>query len=253
MRKILLGLALLGACGTDIEPIAPDATATAKVTWYQDVAPVVSKHCMSCHQDGGIAPFALTDYDSARMNAQRMLDQIDQGAMPPFGAREESDCTPRFGWVDDPRLSATEKQLLHDWLDQGARDGHGRRRPAAAEHRRCPASRRRSSRRPASRRAAIATSSSATCSIRSRPARGSPACRCAPASPRSFTTSCSPRCSPARAQDALVAAHPDRPAVRLQHDHAARRSRRQHLDARQPADGDARPTSRCRCSRARSS
>jgi len=123
MRKTLLCLALLGACGTDIEPIAPDATATSKVTWFQDVAPVVSKHCMSCHQAGGIAPFALTDYDSARMNAQRMLTQIDQGSMPPYGAREEADCTPRFGWVDDPRLSATEKQLLHDWLDQGLEMG----------------------------------------------------------------------------------------------------------------------------------
>ena len=123
MRQTLLGLALLTACGTDIQALPPDATATAKLTWFQDVAPVVSKHCMSCHQDGGIAPFALTAYEDARDNAQRMLVQIDKGAMPPYGALEEPDCTPRFGWVDDPRLSATEKKLLHDWVDQGAAKG----------------------------------------------------------------------------------------------------------------------------------
>lgn len=122
MRTPLLGLALLAACGTDVEPLT-DAPTAATVTWYQDVAPIVSQHCMSCHQAGGIAPFALTDLDSARMNAHRMLDQIDAGTMPPFDAREEADCTPRFGWKDDPRLSPAEKKTLHDWLDQGLAAG----------------------------------------------------------------------------------------------------------------------------------
>lgn len=123
MRISLLGLALVAACGTDVEPLTDAPTATAQVTWYQDVAPIVSAHCMSCHQAGGIAPFALTDVESARMNVHRMLEQIDKGAMPPFDAREEADCTPRFGWKDDPRLSAAEKQTLHDWLDQGLAEG----------------------------------------------------------------------------------------------------------------------------------
>jgi len=123
MRTSLLGLALLAACGTDVEPPVPDAPAGTQVTWYQDVAPIVSTHCMSCHQDGGIAPFSLTDYESARGNIQRMLTQVDQGTMPPFDAREDAACTPRFGWKDDPRLSAAEKQTLHDWFTQGVAEG----------------------------------------------------------------------------------------------------------------------------------
>jgi len=118
---LLLLLTAAGACGTDsadpTAPTAPDAPATpvAHATWYQDVAPILSKHCMSCHQDGGIGPFSLTDPDSARDHAGSALDQVDKGEMPPFDAQEQADCTPRFGWVDDPRLTSAEKQTLHDW------------------------------------------------------------------------------------------------------------------------------------------
>jgi hypothetical protein len=74
---------------------------------------------MSCHQAGGIAPFSLTDVDSARENSMRALAKIDSGEMPPFSAREETDCTPRFNWVDDPRLTSDEKHKLHDWVTDG--------------------------------------------------------------------------------------------------------------------------------------
>ena len=118
MRLIYVSLfAVLGAaCGTedDSEP-----EQTARATWYQDVAPILAEHCMSCHQAGGIAPFALTDYDSAVENSARMMTEIGRGAMPPFDAREEADCTPRFSWVDDPRLTETEKTTLQTWIDDG--------------------------------------------------------------------------------------------------------------------------------------
>ena len=111
----LLGLV---ACGNDSE--APqEPPPVARATWYQDVAPIVAKHCMSCHTDGGIAPFALTDYDSVVENSLRMVDYIEKGLMPPFDAREEADCTPRFGWVGDPRLSDPENNTLHEWIEDG--------------------------------------------------------------------------------------------------------------------------------------
>src|SRR6187455_257521 len=106
----LLGFTTLTliACGTDVrEEDTPDDP-QPRATWYQDVAPIVAEHCMGCHQPGGIGPFDLTTYDMAFDNAGRMLDAVDKGIMPPFDAREESDCTPRFSWQDDPRLSADE-------------------------------------------------------------------------------------------------------------------------------------------------
>ncbi len=125
MRSIRLILLIgLAACGTDVSTgSTPDATPTARATWYQDVAPIAAKHCMSCHRTGGIAPFSLTDYDDARENAPMLLAPIDSGVMPPFDAREEADCTPRFGWKDDPRLSAQEIATIHAWVEDGAQPG----------------------------------------------------------------------------------------------------------------------------------
>jgi hypothetical protein len=114
---VLPGIAL-AACAADT---ADDPT--ERVTWYQDVAPIMAKHCMSCHQSGGIGPFALTDYESVRDHATLALAAIDQGVMPPFDAREEPDCTPRYGWVDDPRLGDDEKETLREWTRTGFAPG----------------------------------------------------------------------------------------------------------------------------------
>lgn len=118
IHVVFLGLGL-AACGTDEESDNPPDDPPARATWYQDVAPILANRCMTCHQDGGIAPFALTDYDSAVENSGRMVHEIERGAMPPFDAREEADCTPRFGWVDDPRLTAPEKEKLKLWIEDG--------------------------------------------------------------------------------------------------------------------------------------
>jgi len=103
-------------------------------TWHQDIAPIVADHCMSCHRAGGIAPFALTDYDSVREQAHRMLDQIERGAMPPFSARSDAECAPRYGWDGDPRLSDAEKATLQQWMASGYLLGDPSAPPPIAYH-----------------------------------------------------------------------------------------------------------------------
>src|SRR5262245_53195049 len=103
MRSVFALLALVIAVAACAESVAPD-----RVTWYRDIAPIAARHCMGCHRPDGIGPFDLTVYDVAAEYAPRMLEAIRGGVMPPFDAREEPDCTPRFGWKDDRRLSADE-------------------------------------------------------------------------------------------------------------------------------------------------
>jgi len=120
MRSIhlaLAGLAFAAACTDDSDQ--PDPGPTPRATWYQDAAPILARHCMGCHQEGGIAPFSMTEYGAAVDYSTRMMAEIEKGTMPPFDAREEADCTPRFSWVDDPRLSAAETATLKAWMEDG--------------------------------------------------------------------------------------------------------------------------------------
>lgn len=80
---------------------------------------MLSAHCNSCHVAGGIAPFPLDDYASAKARAVQMIHQVEIGAMPPFDALEEKDCTPRHDWVEDPRLSEAQKDELRSWSEHG--------------------------------------------------------------------------------------------------------------------------------------
>lgn len=121
MRRTLACFVLsIAACGGGDDGGDPPTTGP---TWYADVAPIVATHCMGCHEAGGIAPFSLTDYDDAAPIARQLLDAIDDGIMPPFDARETSDCAPRHGWKDDPRLTDAERATLHAWLDAGTPAG----------------------------------------------------------------------------------------------------------------------------------
>ena len=65
---------------------ASRAAADGDVTYAKHIAPILQKHCVSCHRAGQIAPFALTDYDDVAAWADMMLEVIDEGRMPPWHA-----------------------------------------------------------------------------------------------------------------------------------------------------------------------
>ncbi|RYZ06884.1 MAG: hypothetical protein EOO73_13915 [Myxococcales bacterium] len=97
-------------------------------TWHADIAPLVAERCAGCHQEGGIAPFSLQTYEQAKMWSPTFDAPLRAGSMPPFLARETDDCQPRFGFKDDPRLTAEQIELFKRWDDAGCPEGD----PAAA-------------------------------------------------------------------------------------------------------------------------
>jgi mono/diheme cytochrome c family protein len=121
MRRIAVLVALAACAPDDDVPDPPDPV--AKVTWYQDVGPVVAEHCMSCHREDGIAPFALETYDDAAVAAAMMLEAVETGLMPPWDAVDAPDCTPSRGWKHDPRLSPAEIDLMRRWIADGLEAG----------------------------------------------------------------------------------------------------------------------------------
>ena len=95
------------------------------VTYAKDIAPVLQNRCVSCHREGQIAPFTLTEYDDVVAWADMCLEVIDDGRMPPWGAN------PVHGeFLNDARLTPGESKLFHAWVDAGTPEGDANDLPA---------------------------------------------------------------------------------------------------------------------------
>lgn len=110
-------LGLLSACGT----------AKPAPTWEADVKPLMAASCVSCHVEGGIAPFALTSYEqvSAMKDAVRLA--VESRRMPPYLAGDG--CA---DYADDQRLSPEQVAMLGAWAEAGAPRGGPETPPIAA-------------------------------------------------------------------------------------------------------------------------
>src|SRR6185503_11250149 len=75
---ILVAIGAAGCGGGDGEAAAAAASGTSSgsggaasgaPTFYEDIAPIVYERCLSCHVEGGIAPFSLASYENAKTAA----------------------------------------------------------------------------------------------------------------------------------------------------------------------------------------
>jgi hypothetical protein len=106
-----------------------DQALTAQDTapvFTKDVAPILYKNCTTCHRPGGLGPFSLMDYDSARANIADIKDAVKTGFMPPWHADG-----PRGAFLNDRRLSDAEKQTILRWIETGAKKGDVKTLPPA--------------------------------------------------------------------------------------------------------------------------
>ncbi|MFY8051698.1 MAG: redoxin family protein [Armatimonadaceae bacterium] len=99
--------------GCALEPVA-EAPATA-VTYYETVAPIIQKNCVSCHRTGGIAPFKLDTIADVKAHAGMIKQTIEQGTMPPWQAAPAVGTT-TSPWVNDCSLPAADKNTILTWL-----------------------------------------------------------------------------------------------------------------------------------------
>jgi len=93
------------------------------VTWHQNIAPVVAEHCVSCHTEGGIAPFAMDTYGQTSMWAELMASATASGLMPPWHAIETDECQSLPPLRHDARLDEATIDLFRAWADAGAPEG----------------------------------------------------------------------------------------------------------------------------------
>lgn len=122
LRGTLALSLLLAACGTDAEP---DDSPGASPRYYEDVAPILARNCVSCHQDGGVAPFPLITYEDAVGYAAAMPAAVRTRQMPPWGADNSGDCNT---YEDARWLTDAEIATIAAWAEGDRREGD----PAAA-------------------------------------------------------------------------------------------------------------------------
>lgn len=89
-------------------------------SYQADIAPMLINHCVSCHQEGGIAPWAMNSHAMIKGFAPMIKEVIRTKRMPPYGA------VPHIGeWQDNPLPSKEQVQQLFAWIDAGAPIGEG--------------------------------------------------------------------------------------------------------------------------------
>lgn len=91
---------------------------TCEVTFSNQIARLLNRHCVECHRAGQIAPFALTDYHEVAGWAEMIEEVVDQNRMPPWHADR------KHGKFHNERgLNQEERELLHRWVAAGAPEG----------------------------------------------------------------------------------------------------------------------------------
>jgi hypothetical protein len=86
-----------------------------KISYSKEVAPILMKRCVDCHQQGGIAPWQMSNYEIVKGFAPMIREAIRTDRMPPY------DVDRHYGAFDrDENLTEAETKTLIHWIEAGA-------------------------------------------------------------------------------------------------------------------------------------
>ena len=96
----------------------------AKVTFTRDVAPIIFKHCSTCHHAGEAVPFHLMSYADVKKRAQQISEVVTARYMPPW--------MPTRGLIEfegQRGLSDDEIAVIRKWASEGGVEGDKKELP----------------------------------------------------------------------------------------------------------------------------
>ena len=101
----------------------------AKISYAKDIAPVLEAKCVVCHQEGGIGPFAMSEYAIVKQFAPMIRESLRTDTMPPWHP------DPLIGkFKHDASLTGDQVRTLVHWIEAGAPRGTGADPLAAVKH-----------------------------------------------------------------------------------------------------------------------
>jgi mono/diheme cytochrome c family protein len=114
-------------------PSAPAQRSAAEITYSKDIAPILQRSCITCHNPDGGAPMSLTTYEEVRPYARAMKQRTGMGpragVMPPWFIEKNIGIQQ---YKSDPSLSDAEIAKIATWADSGAPRGNPADLPPAA-------------------------------------------------------------------------------------------------------------------------
>jgi hypothetical protein len=106
------------AYGSPLPPASAGDDPGPTITFTKHVAPILWRNCARCHRPGEVGPFSLLTYRDAARRADFIREVTASGQMPPWKAH------PGAGvFLDAPRLSAIEKEILARWAETDCKEG----------------------------------------------------------------------------------------------------------------------------------
>jgi peroxiredoxin len=110
----------LASKGNAIEFAARDNHAES-LSYASDIAPILEQRCVSCHMEGGIAPFAMSSHQMIQGWSPMIREVIYTKRMPP--GQIDNDFVEDFHNVSF--ISIEESQKLVHWIDNGSQNKDG--------------------------------------------------------------------------------------------------------------------------------
>ena len=89
-----------------------------ELTYYDDIQPIIYKHCVSCHQPGESGPFNLLTYEDLANRSRMIQYVIGNRYMPPWQA--DSDYR---HYLNERIMSDEEISKIGEWVKQGKHKG----------------------------------------------------------------------------------------------------------------------------------
>lgn len=102
----------------ETKPAPATVVPEGEVTFTKDVAPILFKHCATCHRLGEVGPFSLLTFKDAAKRAKHLADITAERRMPPWLPEPGP-----YRFIEERRLSDAELAILDRWARTGAKQG----------------------------------------------------------------------------------------------------------------------------------
>ena len=91
------------------------------VSYARDIAPILKERCITCHMEGGIAPFAMSSHQMIQGWSPMIRETLYTKRMPP--GQIDNEYVNKFHDVN--HITIEETQKLVGWIDNGSQNNDG--------------------------------------------------------------------------------------------------------------------------------